>query len=129
MIISMPKDENEAQHLVHTAMNYDDGPFAVRYPRGNGAGIAPRVHEDDVPADGVGEYVEQLGGRGIAATGAVLRGHDPVTAIVDHAVRTRASMVVATALADPGQPTHWFHTARRLIRFVPCPVLVVPADG
>ena len=86
-------------------------------------------HEDDVPADGVGEYVEQLGGRGIAATGAVLRGHDPVTAIVDHAVRTRASMVVVTAPADPGQPTHWFHTARRLIRFAPCPVLVVPADG
>ncbi|ARI77104.1 1-deoxy-D-xylulose-5-phosphate synthase [Halobacillus mangrovi] len=39
MIISMPKDENEAQHLVHTAVKYDDGPFAIRYPRGNAKGV------------------------------------------------------------------------------------------
>ncbi|WP_281975666.1 1-deoxy-D-xylulose-5-phosphate synthase [Halobacillus litoralis] len=39
MIISMPKDENEAQHLVHTATQYDDGPFAIRYPRGNAKGV------------------------------------------------------------------------------------------
>ncbi|MGI8316193.1 1-deoxy-D-xylulose-5-phosphate synthase [Halobacillus mangrovi] len=39
MIISMPKDENEAQHLVHTAVEYDDGPFAIRYPRGNAKGV------------------------------------------------------------------------------------------
>lgn len=39
MIITMPKDENEAQHLVHTAAAYDDGPFAIRYPRGNAKGV------------------------------------------------------------------------------------------
>lgn len=39
MIITMPKDENEAQHLVHTAASYDDGPFAIRYPRGNAKGV------------------------------------------------------------------------------------------
>ncbi|ADU29982.1 1-deoxy-D-xylulose-5-phosphate synthase [Evansella cellulosilytica] len=39
MTILMPKDENELQHMVYTALKYDDGPIAVRYPRGNGFGI------------------------------------------------------------------------------------------
>ncbi|MBB5173064.1 1-deoxy-D-xylulose-5-phosphate synthase [Texcoconibacillus texcoconensis] len=39
MRIMMPKDENELQHMIYTAIQYDDGPIAVRYPRGNGYGI------------------------------------------------------------------------------------------
>ncbi|WP_078552933.1 1-deoxy-D-xylulose-5-phosphate synthase [Bacillus alkalicellulosilyticus] len=39
MVILMPKDENELQHMLYTAIQYDDGPIAVRYPRGNGYGI------------------------------------------------------------------------------------------
>jgi len=38
MVILNPKDENELQHMIYTAMKYD-GPIAVRYPRGNGYGI------------------------------------------------------------------------------------------
>ncbi|HIX44556.1 MAG TPA: 1-deoxy-D-xylulose-5-phosphate synthase, partial [Candidatus Kurthia intestinigallinarum] len=37
--IMMPKDENEGQHMVKTALSYDDGPIAMRYPRGNGRGV------------------------------------------------------------------------------------------
>jgi len=43
MVIMMPKDENEGQHMVKTAFEYNDGPIALRYPRGNGLG----VHVDD----------------------------------------------------------------------------------
>ncbi|WP_173916194.1 1-deoxy-D-xylulose-5-phosphate synthase [Halobacillus sp. Marseille-Q1614] len=39
MVLMMPKDENEGQHMVHTAVHYNDGPIALRYPRGNGIGI------------------------------------------------------------------------------------------
>lgn len=39
MVIMMPKDENEGQHMVKTAFDYDDGPIALRYPRGNGLGV------------------------------------------------------------------------------------------
>ncbi|WP_088006378.1 1-deoxy-D-xylulose-5-phosphate synthase [Indiicoccus explosivorum] len=39
MVIMMPKDENEGQHMVKTAIEYDDGPIALRYPRGNGLGV------------------------------------------------------------------------------------------
>ncbi|GIN55736.1 1-deoxy-D-xylulose-5-phosphate synthase [Lederbergia ruris] len=39
MVIMMPKDENEGQHMVYTANQYDDGPIAMRFPRGNGYGV------------------------------------------------------------------------------------------
>src|SRR4029079_17871134 len=33
-------DEAELVHMVHTAALHDTGPIAVRYPRGNGTGVA-----------------------------------------------------------------------------------------
>ena len=39
MVIMMPKDENEGQHMVKTAIDYNEGPIAMRYPRGNGLGV------------------------------------------------------------------------------------------
>lgn len=39
MIVMMPKDENEAKDLVYTAMHHEQGPIAIRYPRGNGLGV------------------------------------------------------------------------------------------
>ncbi|WP_096434722.1 1-deoxy-D-xylulose-5-phosphate synthase [Alteribacter populi] len=44
MKILMAKDENELQHLVYTAVSHDDGPIAIRYPRGNGYGV--KMDED-----------------------------------------------------------------------------------
>ena len=39
-IVSMaPKDENELQHMLKTALTYEIGPIALRYPRGTGAGV------------------------------------------------------------------------------------------
>lgn len=34
MVICMPKDTNQAQHLLNTCVKYD-GPIAIRYPRGS----------------------------------------------------------------------------------------------
>jgi len=39
MVIMAPKDENELQHMLKTAIDYN-GPCAVRYPRGNGTGCS-----------------------------------------------------------------------------------------
>lgn len=39
IVIMMPKDENECQHMVNTALSYQGGPIALRYPRGNGMGV------------------------------------------------------------------------------------------
>ncbi len=39
MVVTAPKDENELQHMIKTAIDYH-GPIAVRYPRGSGVGVA-----------------------------------------------------------------------------------------
>jgi 1-deoxy-D-xylulose-5-phosphate synthase len=39
MTVMAPKDENELQHMLNTAMSYS-GPIAVRYPKGKGLGGA-----------------------------------------------------------------------------------------
>nr|WP_275983784.1 1-deoxy-D-xylulose-5-phosphate synthase [Paenibacillus hamazuiensis] len=40
MVLMMPKNENELRHMLKTAIDYNDGPIAVRYPRINGVGVA-----------------------------------------------------------------------------------------
>ena len=40
MVIMCPSDEAELVHMVATAAAYDDGPSALRYPRGEGVGCA-----------------------------------------------------------------------------------------
>ncbi len=39
-VVMAPSDEAELAHMVKTCAEHDSGPIAVRYPRGNGTGIA-----------------------------------------------------------------------------------------
>ncbi|MGL5385695.1 MAG: 1-deoxy-D-xylulose-5-phosphate synthase [Serratia sp. (in: enterobacteria)] len=38
MVIMTPSDENECRQMLYTGYHHNDGPTAVRYPRGNGTG-------------------------------------------------------------------------------------------
>lgn len=49
MKILQPKDENEMQHMLYTAIQNDDGPMAVRYPRGNGYGVEMDAEFKQIP--------------------------------------------------------------------------------
>lgn len=40
LVFMIPRDENYLRHSMATALAYD-GPFAFRYPRGSGTGVAP----------------------------------------------------------------------------------------
>jgi 1-deoxy-D-xylulose-5-phosphate synthase len=40
MVVMAAADEAELVHMVHTAALHDSGPIAVRYPRGQGVGVA-----------------------------------------------------------------------------------------
>jgi 1-deoxy-D-xylulose-5-phosphate synthase len=45
-VVMAPSDEAELVHMTYTAACHDSGPIAVRYPRGNGTGVAlPQVPE------------------------------------------------------------------------------------
>lgn len=47
--IMMPKDENEARHMLHSAFYAYTGPIAIRYPRGNGIGVEVDDNLQPVP--------------------------------------------------------------------------------
>jgi 1-deoxy-D-xylulose-5-phosphate synthase len=49
MVLMMAKDENEGQHLVNTALKYNDGPIALRYARGNGIGVQMDAELKEIP--------------------------------------------------------------------------------
>ena len=49
IVLMMPKDENEGQHMVNTAIHYDDGPIAMRFPRGNGYGVPMDEELKEIP--------------------------------------------------------------------------------
>ena len=55
MIVSAPKDENELQHLLYTAVN-SGHPMAVRYPRGAGLGVELDNELHSIPI-GKGEII------------------------------------------------------------------------
>jgi 1-deoxy-D-xylulose-5-phosphate synthase len=46
VVLMAPRDEAQLVHMLHTALTYDDGPVALRYPRGEAVGVglpaAPR---------------------------------------------------------------------------------------
>jgi 1-deoxy-D-xylulose-5-phosphate synthase len=65
IVLMAPRDEAMLVHMLRTALAYDDGPIALRYPRGEGTGVA-------LPAEpralriGTGELLRE-GGAGAAA--------------------------------------------------------------
>ena len=65
LIVMAPKDENELQHMLFTAVEHP-GPVALRYPRGQGVGVAFSSTLSKVPI-GKAEVLRE--GRGFAHPG------------------------------------------------------------
>ncbi|MDU0285417.1 1-deoxy-D-xylulose-5-phosphate synthase [Staphylococcus pseudintermedius] len=63
MIVMMPKDENEAKNLVYTAMHHEQGPIAIRYPRGNGLGVEITDKREHLP---IGTWEDLTEGQDVA---------------------------------------------------------------
>ena len=49
MVVMAPKDENELQSMVKTALVYEGGPIAFRYPRGTGVGVKMSTEIQPLP--------------------------------------------------------------------------------
>ena len=60
MVIMAPKDENELKNMLCTAILYNKGPIAVRYPRGTGIGVS--FKKEDIP---IGKAQVLLSGKDI----------------------------------------------------------------
>lgn len=87
MVVMAPGDEAELRHMVATAVAYDDGPIAFRYPRGEGAGV-------DLPARG--QLLEIGRGRIVAEGGKI--------AILSFGTRLAEALRAAEELAAFGLP-------------------------
>jgi 1-deoxy-D-xylulose-5-phosphate synthase len=56
IVLMAPRDEAMLVHMLHTALCYDDGPIALRYPRGEGVGVELPVEPHSI-AIGTGEIL------------------------------------------------------------------------
>ena len=83
MTIAAPMDEHYLRHLMYTAQCTNHGPFAIRYPRGNGSLVYWKCPMQEIPigkgrkiCDGEDLAVLSIGTIGIPARQAVLRAHE-----------------------------------------------------
>jgi 1-deoxy-D-xylulose-5-phosphate synthase len=58
IVLMAPRDEAMLVHMLRTALDYDDGPIALRYPRGEGMGVAIPAEGQAVPI-GTGEILRE----------------------------------------------------------------------
>ncbi|MCP1203928.1 1-deoxy-D-xylulose-5-phosphate synthase, partial [Acetobacter oryzoeni] len=95
MTIMAPSDELELLHMTATAALFDEGPIALRYPRGSGLGL-------DLPAEGTpleigkGRIIREMGGQSGPEKGGV--------AILSLGPRLAECLKAADMLAARGLP-------------------------
>ncbi|MBP1999447.1 1-deoxy-D-xylulose-5-phosphate synthase [Paenibacillus shirakamiensis] len=63
MVLMMPKDENELRHMMKTALEYNEGPIAYRYPRVNVVGVPMDKELVSIP---IGTWEKVREGEGVA---------------------------------------------------------------
>ena len=89
IVLMAPRDEAMLVHMLHTALAYDDGPVALRYPRGAGVGV-------ELPAEPAGIEI---------GTGETLVGGERV-ALIGYGTGVQIALGAAVLLRDAGfEPT------------------------
>jgi 1-deoxy-D-xylulose-5-phosphate synthase len=58
IVLMAPRDEAMLVHMLHTALVYDEGPVALRYPRGEAVGIPLPEHREAIEI-GTGEILRE----------------------------------------------------------------------
>jgi 1-deoxy-D-xylulose-5-phosphate synthase len=88
IVLMAPRDEAMLVHMLHTALCYDDGPIALRYPRGEGVGV---------PLPPVPRSIE-------IGSGEILREGDRV-ALLGYGTGVGKALEAAEILAERGSPS------------------------
>jgi 1-deoxy-D-xylulose-5-phosphate synthase len=74
IILMAPRDEAMLVHMLHTALAHNDGPVALRYPRGEGCGVAVPVHPQTLEI-GTGEILREARSRAAGDVRVALLGY------------------------------------------------------
>jgi 1-deoxy-D-xylulose-5-phosphate synthase len=115
MVVSAPMNEEELRNLMFTAQLKDQGPFSIRYPRGNGVmtewktplkeikiGEGRKVtNGEDVailtighPGNFAQEAIQELSGNGISVAHYDMRFVKPIDEVMLHEVFTKFNKVI-----------------------------------
>jgi 1-deoxy-D-xylulose-5-phosphate synthase len=93
IVLMAPRDEAMLVNMLHTALEYDGGPAAIRYPRGEGVGVALPVNPALIPI-GTGEILQEAG--------ASSAGDTPRVALLGYGSGVGKAAEAASILADHG---------------------------
>ena len=74
IVLMAPRDEAMLVHMLHTALCHDDGPVALRYPRGAGIGVALPATPEAIEI-GTGEILRDGGTDGAAGARVAIVGY------------------------------------------------------
>ena len=96
-VVMAPKDENELQHMLATAIEYP-GPAAIRFPRGSGRGIALDPEIKPIPL-GESELLRDGADAAILAIGSMV--HPAMDAAVELAADGVACAVLNARFVKP----------------------------
>ncbi|MGH7119156.1 MAG: 1-deoxy-D-xylulose-5-phosphate synthase [Acetobacteraceae bacterium] len=96
--VMAPADEAELMHMVATAVAIDDGPSAIRYPRGEGVGVKLPVQGEVLPV-GRGRILREGGKVAILSLGTRLA--DAMRAADELAARGLRATVADARFAKP----------------------------
>lgn len=110
IVVMSPKDENELQHMLKTALEYP-GPAALRYPRGAGFGVALDAELRAIPL-GEAELLRDGDDALIVAYGT--RANDALRAAEELAAEGRSVAVLNARFAKPLDETRILQAARRV---------------
>jgi 1-deoxy-D-xylulose-5-phosphate synthase len=94
-VVMAAADEAELVHMVHTAACHDSGPIALRYPRGNGTGVAMPVTPERL----------EIGKGRIVRGGDNLQSGRGKVAILSLGTRLAEALKAADQLEAKGLPT------------------------
>jgi 1-deoxy-D-xylulose-5-phosphate synthase len=99
IVLMAPRDEAMLVNMLHTSLTYDDGPIALRYPRGEGLGVALPSEPKAIKV-GSGEILREGGAAAPAGRRVALIGYGTGVAKACEAAEELAAKGIAATVAD-----------------------------
>jgi 1-deoxy-D-xylulose-5-phosphate synthase len=99
IVMMAPRDEAMLVHMLHTALRHDDGPVALRYPRGNGVGVALPRRPEELEI-GTGEILRDAEGSGEGGARVALLGYGTGVGKALEAAEILADHGISVTVAD-----------------------------
>jgi 1-deoxy-D-xylulose-5-phosphate synthase len=104
IVLMAPRDEAMLVHMLRTALLYDDGPIALRYPRGEGLGVPLPTEPRAIPI-GTGEILREAGIESATGGGgepAARRGGGARVALIGYGSGVGKALEAAALLEEDG---------------------------